>query len=129
MTFPLSTIAAQILDARPKDKAYVFASWGKTGRIKEARGILSKISAVVGREITAHDLRRTFRAIAGECRIELWRCKLLMNHRLSDVIGASYTETSDLRYLSDEINAIAQWITTKALEAASENVLPMRGAK
>ena len=87
----------------------------------------------VGVSVTPHDLRRTFRAIAGECNIELWRTKLLMNHKLSgDVTINSYTETSDLRYLSTEVNQIADWITEQAKVAAAENVVQFpqdRGAK
>lgn len=127
VTFPLSVAAIQILEARSKDKTYVFPSWGKTGRIKEARGVLAKLSEVIGRDVTAHDLRRTFRAIAGECGIELWKTKLLMNHKLSgDITITHYTETSDLRYLSPEIELIGEWITKKALETESTKVVPMQ---
>jgi integrase len=127
VTFPLSDIAATILEARDKDKPFVFPSWGKAGHIAEARGVLGKVSQAIGNDITAHDLRRTFRSVAGECHVELWRTKLLMNHKMSgDITINSYTETSDLRYLSDEVNTIAHWITTKALEAATNNVVEMK---
>jgi integrase len=126
VTFPLSDVAATILEARDQTKPYVFSSWGKAGHIAEARGVLGKVSQAIGTDITAHDLRRTFRAIAGECRIELWRTKLLMNHKMSgDVTINSYTETSDLRYLSDETNTISQWIVAKGLEAATDKVITL----
>ena len=50
-----------------------------------------------------------------------------MGHKISgDVTITHYTETSDLTYLSPEINMIATWIATKAAEAASEKVVPFK---
>ena len=50
-----------------------------------------------------------------------------MGHKLSgDVTIAHYTETSDLRYLAQEVNTIADWIIRQAAIAASKNVIPMR---
>lgn len=130
VTFPLSDVAAAILEARAKDKEHVFTSWGKKGRITEARGVLKRVSGAAGADITAHDLRRTFRAIAGACSIDFWKTKLLMGHKISgDITITHYTETSDLRYLSDEINAIAEWITAKGLEAGSEKVVSLKTSK
>ena len=99
MTFPLSTIARANPGRKAEEKeaeAYVFASWGQAGRVEEARGILSERSAVVGREITAHDLRRHLSAIAGECRIEFWRCELPHESPAKRCNRASSIETSDL---------------------------------
>ena len=49
----------------------------------------------------------------------------MMNHKLSgDVTITHYTETSDLRYLSDEINMISEWVVTKATEATSDKIVP-----
>lgn len=127
VTFPLSDTAAAILEARSQKTPYVFASWGDSGHITVARRVTNRISSIIGTDISAHDLRRTFRSIAGECHIELWRCKLLMNHKMSgDVTVHSYTETADVRYLSEEINMIAEWITAKALETGSEKVVNLR---
>lgn len=123
---PLSHVAREILKARPRTSKFVFPARTGTGHIQGARGIMAKISKAIATPITPHDLRRTFRAIAGECGLELWKAKLLMNHRLNqDVTIGHYTETSDLRYLADEINMIADWITRKALEAAGEKVVPL----
>lgn len=127
VTFPLSDVAVDILAARDQKKTFVFPSRGRTGHIMFVRGVLRKISAMIGVRITAHDFRRTFRAIAAECQIELWRTKLLMGHKLSgDVTLTAYTEKENLTYLSDEINQVAEWITGKALEAASEKVVPFK---
>lgn len=125
VTFPLSDQAVKILEDRPKINKYVFPSRNtKVAPIHDGRGLVGKLSENIGIPVTPHDLRRTFRAIAGECNIELWRTKLLMNHKLSgDVTIHSYTETSDLRYLSTEINKIADWIIRQGVIAASENVI------
>jgi len=128
VTFPLSRVATDIIKERfknnPKSK-YVFPARTGDGHIHDARGHFEKISEAVGAQVTAHDMRRTFRAIAGECNIELWKAKLLMNHRLNqDVTISHYTETQDLRYLSGEINKIADWIVRQSMIAASDKVIP-----
>ena len=88
--------------------------------------LLDKISEAIGVRVTAHDLRRTFRAIAGKCGIELWKTKLLMGHKISgDVTIVHYTETEDLRYLAPESNAIADWIVSQGVIAASDNVIQL----
>lgn len=126
--FPLSDIAKEILETRPRESEYVFPARSKEGCVSDPRGVFDKVSQIAGVRVTAHDMRRTFRAIAGECDIELWKAKLLMNHRLSqDVTISHYTETEDLRYLAPEINMIAEWITQQALIAVSDKVVPLRG--
>lgn len=125
--FPLSKVAVEILSTRPKTSQWVFPARSGDGHIHDARGIFLKISEAVGVHVTAHDMRRTFRAIAGECGIELWRTKLLMNHRLNqDVTISHYTETQNLTYLEPEINLIGDWITRQALIARSDKVVPIR---
>lgn len=125
VTFPLSRISYDILNARPKEGKYVFPSRnGNDKHIVDARSVLNKISEAGGVRVSPHDLRRTFRAIAGECGIELYKTKLLMNHKLSgDITINHYTETSDLRYLSNEINLIADWIVRQGKIAAAGNIL------
>lgn len=132
VTFPLPRAAYELLNARPKDGQYVFPSRIKDGHIKDARSVMEIISAAGGVRVSPHDLRRTFRAIAGECGIELYKTKLLMNHKLSgDITIHHYTETNDLRYLSNEINLISNWIIRQGKNAAADNVVnfPARGGK
>ena len=132
VTFPLSRVACKILSERPKDEKYVFPSRIAEKHIKDARSVMDKISTVGGVRVSPHDLRRTFRAIAGECGIELYKTKLLMNHKLSgDITIHHYTETNDLRYLSNEINLIADWIIRQGKNEAAGNVVvfPARGGK
>jgi integrase len=125
ITFPLSGVTIDILKNRPQDSKFIFPSRTKTGHVGEVRNTMKKISKAVGVHITAHDLRRTFRAIAGECGVDFWKTKLLMGHKISgDVTIMHYTETDDLRYLSDEINIIGDWITQQGAIAKSDNVVP-----
>jgi integrase len=130
LRFPLPDAAVEIIERRPRESAYVFPARSGKGHIVEARGVLGKISAAVGVRVSPHDLRRTFRAVAGECGIEFWKTKLLMGHKISgDVTISHYTETSDLRYLAPESNKIAEWIIHHGMIAASDNVVSIRRAK
>lgn len=124
VTFPLSSQAFEILARRPRINEFVFPSYSKTKHIVDIRYTMQKISKEIDKKITAHDLRRTFRAIAGECGIELYRCKLLMNHKLNqDVTISAYTETSDLRYLQPEIQKIGDWIERQGKLAEQPKVV------
>jgi integrase len=127
VTFPLSKQAKEIINQRPKINEFVFANKkSKTGHVVDQRPVMTRLSAECDTSISAHDLRRTFRAIAGECGIEFWKTKLLMNHKLSgDITISAYTETSDLRYLAHEAQEIGAWIERQAAIAASEKVVQL----
>lgn len=129
VTFPLSDLACQIVDSRPMVNEYVFASKGKYGHIKDVRTPMKKISEAIKSNITAHDLRRTFKAIAVENGIEKWKFDLLTNHQLADVSSKHYMETSDLLYLRKEIDTIADWIVEQARIAKADNVIPIINRK
>lgn len=130
LTFPMPNAAVEILERRDKTKPFIFPARSGDGHITEARGVLEKVSAAVGVRVSPHDLRRTWRAVAGECSVEFWKTKLLMGHKISgDVTISHYTETSDLRYLAPESNVIANWIARQGTIAASDNVVPLRGRK
>lgn len=126
VTFPLSDTCTAILKERINkiDSEYIFP--GRSGdHIRDIRGHFQKISQLAGQGISAHDCRRTFSAIANEQNIEMWKTKLLMNHRLTqDVHIAHYTETSDLVYLRPEINKISGWILRQGAIAKSAKVVP-----
>lgn len=125
ITFPLSEVAVDLLKDRPRESSFVFPARTKTGHVQEARHVLSKLAEVVGVHIAAHDLRRTFRAIAGECGVDFWKTKLLMGHKLSgDITITHYTETSDLRYLKKDIDAMASWIVQQGIIAKSKKIVP-----
>lgn len=130
VTFPLSDIALDILRERPRKGEYVFPDRTGKGHIQEARSVLATVSGAVGVPVTAHDLRRTFRAIAGEVGVDFWKTKLLMGHKISgDVTIQHYTETSDLRYLTKDIQAITNWIVRQGVIAAAGNVVVMPTAE
>jgi len=120
VTLPLSTQAVDLLENkyRIENNPYVFCSEkSKTGYIGPGRYITDQLAATLEIELSAHDLRRTFRAIAAELDVELWRTKLLMNHKINnDVTIAAYTEKQDLEYLRGSIQAIGSWIELKAKE-------------
>lgn len=131
VTFPLAAPAIELLKARRGNDAtgYVFAGRGKTPYIKDARRTMEEISKLAGLRITAHDLRRGFIAIGISLKIEMWKLKLLTNHiSKGDVTIDHYTETSDLRYLSGEVEQIARWMIKQGRIAASSNVIPLKGA-
>jgi len=126
VTFPLSEQAQQILEGRPRKGNYVFPARTGKGHIGEIRGTLQKVTAKIGERITAHDLRRGFTAIANQCGIELWKTKLLMNHKLhGDVTLHNYTERADLRYLKPEIDKIGEWIEQQGFIAGAKNVVDL----
>ncbi len=125
VTFPLSKVACEIIESRPRVNEYVFGSKGKYGHITEIRTPMKKISEAIGVKVTAHDLRRTFKAMAIENQIELWKANLLTNHQESGVAIKHYVETSDLQYFRQEVNIIADWVEEQAGIAKTDNVISM----
>lgn len=127
VTLPLNNQAKILLEnrARIDGNPYVFCSnKSQTGYIGPGRWVTDQIAKDLKIELSPHDLRRTFRSIAAELNIELWRTKLLMNHKMSnDITIAAYTEKNDLEYLRPSIQAIGDWIETKGREAAAGNVV------
>jgi integrase len=132
---PLSSQAVALLKSRPrlklpdgKDSPFVFPSWGKTGRIMDARGAMELVSEVAGKHLSLHDLRRTFSNIAmRDCRIEKFRTDLLTGHKPSkeDVTATNYLDLTNLEWLHPEVQMIADWIEQQAAIAASKNVVTL----
>jgi integrase len=123
---PLSKLAKEILMERPRDEKFAFPSNSKKGYIADIRDNMKKISKIVGENLVVHDLRRTFRSIAVEARVEDWKVRLLMNHKSNnDIALTHYTETSDLRYLLDDVQAISDWIEHQAKIASNGNVIAL----
>lgn len=135
---PLSSQAVALLKSRPRlkredgsDNPFVFPSWGKTGRIMDARGAMDVVSEVAGKHLSLHDLRRTFSNIAmRECRVEKFRTDLLTGHKPSkeDVTATNYLDLTNLTWLHPEVQMIGDWIEQQAAIAASKNVVPLRAA-
>lgn len=130
VTFPLSSVTHEILEGRPRTSPFVFPGTGRKGHIRDIRVAMSKLSDKIDEKLTPHDLRRSFMVAAGKANVEFVRCKLLMNHKLSgDVTVSSYTDTSDLRWLADDAEKVAQWIREQGRIAAAENVVDIEMAK
>ena len=114
VTLPLNTQAKILLENRPRmeENQFVFCSnKSRTGHIGPGRFVTDQLSNALKIEISPHDLRRTFRSIAAELNIELWRTKMLMNHKMgNDITIQAYTEKEDLEYLRPNIQAIGDWI-------------------
>ncbi|HKJ74262.1 MAG TPA: tyrosine-type recombinase/integrase, partial [Alphaproteobacteria bacterium] len=122
---PLSSPAVTLLSARDTDAKgeFVFPGRGGDGRIHDARPTLDKIAEATGIAVTPHDLRRTFRAVAGAVGIELWKAKALMNHKQrADVTLGHYTDLEDVRYLRPEAEKIADHLEEQAAIARAANV-------
>ncbi|WP_018719755.1 tyrosine-type recombinase/integrase [Arhodomonas aquaeolei] len=115
VTLPLSSAAQEVLVGRPSRTGWVFPARSGGGYIRDVRPTLRKLHERTGIRVTPHDLRRTFRAVAGQCGVELWRTKLLMNHALGgDVTLVNYTDTEDVRYLASDIELVCQYLEQQA---------------
>lgn len=136
---PLSSQAVALLKQRmptpkvqecdPEPSPFVFPSWGRTGRIMDARGAMDVVSGIAGKHLSLHDLRRTFSNVAmRECRVEKFRTDLLTGHKPSkeDVTATNYLDLTNLSWLHPEVQMIADWIEQQAAIAASKNVVPLR---
>lgn len=137
---PLSSQAVALLKLRPRwkledgtESRFVFPSWGKTGRIMDARSAMETVSEVVGKHLSLHDLRRTFTNIAmRECRIEKFRTDMLTGHKPAqeDVTARNYLDLAHLDWLYPEVQQIGDWIDAQAKVAAAQasgaNVVSLR---
>ncbi len=124
--FPLSEQAAEIIRQRAEINEYVFANpHSKLGHACKATELFKTMLDETGVKISLHDMRRTFTAMAAECGIELWKTKLLLNHKMKhDVTINNYTQTDDLRYLQPEIQKIADWIERQAEDNSTDSENP-----
>ncbi len=72
---------------------------------------MKNLSAVAGRKLTPHDLRRSFTHVgAWLCRIDIQKVELLTNHVPTSVTARHYLETEHLEYLQPEVQQIADRI-------------------
>lgn len=79
-----------------------------------------------GVEVTAHDLRRTFRAVAAKVGVELWRTKALMNHKQdNDITLSHYADLSDVRDLKPEADRIADYFEEQRRIYEAGNVVAL----
>ena len=132
VTFPLSTAAREILEARPRENEFVFFGSGKTGHVTDVRGTMKKLSDKIGEQVTCHDLRRTFLLITEEqnANVDFITAKMLMGHKLENTdITIRYKDTSDLTRFRGEVEKIAAWIERQGAIAAAENVVDFEAKK
>lgn len=137
---PLSSQAVALLKLRPrqtltdgKESPFVFPSWGKTGRIMDARSAMETVSEVAGKHLSLHDLRRSFTNYAmRECRIEKFRTDMLTGHKPAqeDVTARNYLDLAHLDWLYPEVQQIGEWIEAQGKVAAAQtsggNVVSIR---
>ncbi len=129
LTLPLSALTVDILKDRPAGE-WLFPARTGPGHLVDCRGQLEALADKTGARVTAHDLRRTFRAVAAQCNIELWRTKALMGHKQSqDVTLANYTDLEDVRYLRPEVDAIANHYEVQRRIHEGENVVSIKGRR
>jgi len=133
---PLSSQAVVLLKSRPRlkladgtESPFVFPSWGKTGRIMDARAPMVAIGEIAGKHLSLHDLRRSFTNYAmRECLIEKFRTDLLTGHKPSsdDVTARAYLDLAHLDWLQPDVQKVGDWIEQQAAIAASTNVVPLQ---
>jgi len=133
---PLSSQAVALLKSRPrlkladdKESPFVFPSWGKSGRIMDARTPMEAVSKIAGMHLSLHDMRRTFTNIAmRECRIGKFETDMLTGHKPAqeDVTARNYLNLTRLHeWLTEEVQKIGDWIEQQGLISASENVVAL----
>ncbi len=133
---PLSSQAVALLKSRPRlklddgtESPFVFPSWGKTGRIMDARAPMVAIGEIAGKHLSLHDLRRSFTNYAmRECLIEKFRTDLLTGHKPSsdDVTARAYLDLAHLDWLQPDVQKVGDWIEQQAAIAASKNVIQLQ---
>lgn len=126
VTLPLSEAAASVLESRPNRSGWVFPARSGTGHLKECRGQLQALTEQTDIDVTPHDLRRTFRAVAAACNVELWRTKALMNHKQNqDITLSAYTDLSDVRNLKPEADRIGEYFEKQRAIFEAGNVVSL----
>lgn len=136
---PLSTQAVALLRCRPRPtlpngekSPFVFPSWGKTGRIMDARTAMASVSEIVGKHLSLHDLRRSFSNYAmRECRIGKFETDMLTGHKPAqeDVTARNYLDLARLDWLYPEVQQIGDWIQLRGeVEAQADDPTVIRFA-
>ncbi|EXS70295.1 integrase [Sphingobium sp. Ant17] len=132
---PLSSQAVALLKSRPRrtledgtESPFVFPSWGKTGRIMDARATMETVGEIAGQHLSLHDLRRTFTNICiRECRVGKFETDLLTGHKppKNDTTSNNYFDLTNLQWLHKEVQQIGDWIEQQGLIAAAGNVVAL----
>jgi len=127
---PLSSQAVAILKLRPRqqredgtESPFIFPSWGKTGRIIDARTAMETVSKIAGKHLSLHDLRRSFSNYAmRECRIGKFETDMLTGHKPAqdDVTARNYLDLAHLDWLYPEVQQIGDWLEEQGKMAAAK---------
>ncbi|MCB1378979.1 MAG: integrase family protein [Alphaproteobacteria bacterium] len=129
VTLPLSRQAADVLRLRrtEDDGDFVFASWGKTGHITDARAPLRRFAKHIGMAgLSDHDLRRTFIHVGAEgCDLDVAKLELLTNHMPQGVTQKHYLKTGDLRGYHRVVARIGDFVELEAAKASGANVVKL----
>jgi len=126
LKLPLSDAVMEMLRERQSKNTYVFPARSGRGHLKDCRGQLELLSKEAGITVTAHDLRRTFSAVAGAVNVELWRTKALMGHKQKqDVTLHHYKDLSDVRFLKPEADRIANYFEEQRRIYEADNVVKL----
>ena len=115
-TLPMGDHLFSIMKERfdRKSSDYVFPSskftTTKQRSVSGAAGLLDKIGAETGINISLHDLRRTFATICNSLDYGQYTIKRLLNHRSGSDVTSSYVQVSvkKLRLAMNDIEAVYQ---------------------
>lgn len=128
VVLPLSDAAVDLLKARQNKSKWVFPARSGDGHLMRIETHMAKLSKETGIEVTAHDLRRTFIQCGFKVLgIELWRMKLLANHKVpkTDITLQNYGDLSDRQFLKTEADRIAKYYEEQRRIFEADNVVPM----
>ena len=108
-------LAARFAAERPPRECRVFA-------VKDLRAALDSVKENGGKEINAHDLRRTFASFAERAGVPHTALKVLLNHALGGDVTVGYVQPSadDMRHWATRVEQ------TILAAAAGSSVVPIR---
>jgi integrase len=94
-------------------EGFVFPSYGKTGRVRDLRSPLEKITEQSGVSFMIHDFRRSFLTYANVVGVPVWTQKRLVNHARPDDVTQGYVQ-HEIEALRHDVEAVAQYILEHA---------------
>ncbi len=115
-TLPITTYSRQILEHLYQHRVneWVFPSkTSASGHIVEPKKAVQQIKENSGIDVTVHDLRRSFTAVANRLNISHYTIKKLLNHSLRNDVTAIYIP-DDVDSLREPLQAIQDQIVSYA---------------
>lgn len=127
LTQRMTTPATTRRRTRERDALYVFPSNStKIPYVREGRKTLKVVSEIAGKNITAHDFRRTFEDILMFAKVDPYQREILLNHINTGVHGVSYANNREIEVLRPAMQAAADYVLEQARIASSSNVVSFR---